>query len=82
MNYIWLLNILHSYYLIRNPVWSAYQQYLVVQGVKYVLYKVFSVYCTSVLRVLYKVVIMYCTRCAVCIVQGLQPSSKPYLTLS
>ena len=37
----------HSQYLVRNQVLAAYQQDLVVQGVKCVLYKVLSVYCTS-----------------------------------
>ena len=73
---IWLQGCLiwipksHSEYLVRNPVQSAYQQNLVVQGVKCVLYKICSVYCTNVPFVLYNVRNMYCTRCAVGIVQG------------
>ena len=54
----------HCEYLSRNPVWSSYQQDLVVQGEKCALYKVWSVYCTSVPCVLYK--------CSVCIVQDVQ----------
>ena len=45
------------WYLVRNPVHSAYQQQLFVHGVQCVLYNVSSV---------------YCTRCAVCIVQSVQ----------
>ena len=62
--------ISQSEYLVRNQVRAAYQQDLVVQGVKGVLYKVLSVYCTSVLCVLCKVCSLYCTRCTVCIIQG------------
>ena len=62
----------HSEYLVIHQVWAAYQQDLVVQGVKCVLYKVWSVYCTSVPCVLYKVCRLYCTRCTVCIIQGVQ----------
>ena len=51
-------------YFVRNPVWSAYLQDFVLLGVKCVLNKVCSVYCTSAQSVLYKV--------AVCIVQGVQ----------
>ena len=66
----------HSENLVRNPVQAALQQptsnTLVVQVVKCVLYKVWSVYCTSVSCVLYKVCRLYCTRCTVCIIQGVQ----------
>ena len=69
---LYTLPISYSEYFVRNPVQSAYQQDLVVHGVKCVSYKVCSVYCTNVPFVLYKVCNMYCTRCAVCIVQGVQ----------
>ena len=67
-----LISTSHSEYLVRNPVQSAYQQDLFVQGVKCVFYKVCSVYYTNVPSVLYKVCNMYFTRCTVCIVQGVQ----------
>ena len=49
-------------FLVRNWVKAAYQQYLVVQGVKCVLYKVLSG--------IAQVCNVYCTRCADCTVQG------------
>ena len=56
------LNISNSEYLVRNRVQAANQQDLLVKGVKCLLYKACSVYCTSVQCVMYK--------CALCIVQG------------
>ena len=47
--------ISHSEQLVRNPVWPACQQDLDVQGIKCILYKVCSVYCTSVPCVMYEV---------------------------
>ena len=64
--------ISHSEYLVRNQVQAAYQQDLVVQGGKCVLYKVSSVYCTSMQCILYQVCRLYCTGCTVCIIQGVQ----------
>ena len=50
--------------MVRNQVQAANYQDLVVHGVKYLLYKACSVFCTSVPCVFFKVCSMYCTRCA------------------
>ena len=47
----------HSEYLIKNLVWTAYQQDLVVQYVDFVFYNVCR---------------LYCTRLTVCIIQDVQ----------
>ena len=56
----------------RNRVKAGNQQDIVVKGVKCVLYKACSVYCTNVPGVFFKVCSMSCTWCAVCIIKGVQ----------
>ena len=55
-----------------NRVQAANQQDLVVQGVKCILCKACSAYCTSVPCVMFKVCSIYCTRCPVSIIQGVK----------
>ena len=62
--------ILNSEYLDRNRVQTANQQYLVAQGVKFVLCNTISVYCASVECSLLKVYTMFCTKWAVHIIQS------------
>ena len=62
----------NSQYLVRNQVQAANQQELVVQGVKCVLCKACSVYCTSVLYVVFKVCSMSCARHAAYIIRGVK----------
>ena len=68
----------HSEYLVRNRVQAACQQDLIVQGVKCVLYKVWSVL-YKVWSVLYKECRLYCTSCTMCVIHGVQCvfTSKP-----
>ena len=70
--YLLVIYISHSEYLVINWVQAAYQQNLIVQCVKCVLYKVLSVYCPCVLCLLYKVCRLCFTRCTLCIIQGVQ----------
>ena len=76
-----------SEYLVRNWVRAAYQQDVILQGLKCVLfkfpvcivqgepnvlYRVYSVYCTRCGVCIEQVCSVYCTRCAYCIVQGVE----------
>ena len=63
--------ISRSDYLVPNRVWAAQQQDSIVQGVKCILYKVWSVYCTSLPCRLYNVYRLYFTRCTECIIHVL-----------
>ena len=54
---------------------SLYQQDLIVQGGKCVIYKGWSVYCTSVPCVVYKICILHCSMCTMHVTHGVQTSN-------